>query len=322
MLTAASTNRFVGDLAIFDEPAGAPGDEALVATWEAEYARVMDQKYAKGTRGFSTALLRGEPERSFGADPPLYVVPRERGGPSYKSVPLVDRHGARVASEHVAYVQVSKGFGGQDASSFTLGPVIGEGLCVVNAAFSKQVCACHVEGGGRVDLKRKGFWRPPSRSEREREVVRVSNEAMLVDGELVDTHAWLAEHEELWLDEWERWRRSVALCSVGSFGWGDCLEPLAYRASSGEYLGFVEWKLRCYVAPAYELLPQTRPYAYIVQLRAKGWAVGLVHPMGVSGDAERPLTRDSVRALYDDPREHACMPYVLAGLLLGEPLRR
>jgi hypothetical protein len=319
MLTAASTNRFVGDLAIFDEPAGAPGDEALVATWEAEYARVMDQKYAKGTRGFSTALLRGEPERSFGADPPLYVVPRERGGPSYKSVPLVDRHGVRVASEHVAYVQVSKGFGGQDASSFTLGPVVGEGLCVVNAAFSKQVCASHVEGGGIVDLKRKGFWRRAARPERK--VERVSDDTMLVDGDLVSTRAWLREHEVLWLEEWERWRRSVALCSVGSFHWGDS-EPLAYRASTGEYLGFVEWKLRCYVAPAYELLPQTKPYAYVAQLRAKGWAVGLVHPMGRSEDGELPLTCDAIRAMYDDPREHACMPYVLAGLLLGEPVVR
>lgn len=80
----------------------------------------------------------------------IYFIPRERGGPSYKSVPLEG-----VINDDVQYCPISKGYPMQDVSSFTLGPIVGEGLCLVNSAFSKSICIMHIEGGGKVDLKRK-----------------------------------------------------------------------------------------------------------------------------------------------------------------------
>lgn len=44
----------------------------------------------------------------------------------------------------------------QGVSSFSLGPVVGEGLVVVNAAFSKVIYLQHLIGG-IVNYKRKNF---------------------------------------------------------------------------------------------------------------------------------------------------------------------
>ena len=148
------------------------------AAWELVYQNTMDKKYAKGGRNFSRSV-GGTPYEGEGSAP-IFLIPRERGGPSYKSVPL---EGA--SSDAVVYCLISKGFGMQDVSSFTLGPIVGEGLCLVNAAFSKAICLMHIVGGGVVDLKRKNYWRPKRVPDR---VIKVIDDHhLMVDGVLYRT---------------------------------------------------------------------------------------------------------------------------------------
>jgi hypothetical protein len=113
-----------------------------------------------------------------------------RAGPSYKSLALEN-----VSNDQVFYTPASKGYSVQKVSSFTLGPVVEEGLCLVNAAFSKCICISHIEGGGKVDYKRKCFWRP-SRTP-QRVIERIGEENMVVDGELHSIREWLEENEDL-----------------------------------------------------------------------------------------------------------------------------
>jgi hypothetical protein len=317
-----SEKTVVGDTTLFDVRGS---KEQLNTLWEAEYMRTLDPKYRRDSKRYSRKLEGVESTRWWGDDPPVYLVPRERGGPSYLAVPL-EYEGERVDSHSspgiVAYLPVSKGYPMNELSSFSLGPVVGEGLCVVNAAFSKAVCTFHVEGGGRFDLKAKGYWRRARKPERDVQVVELSGTGkttVSVDGVRYDAREWLRRNESLWLAEWECWRRAVAMCSLGSFHW--CLDhtPIAYRAG-GEYLGYVQWKLECYNKPAYDLLEVSPAYQYIVRLREKGWAVALVHPKAVTGQAEVPVTREYVRERYDSHFTHSCLPVVICGKLLGVPI--
>lgn len=307
----------VGDITIFDH-AGTKVD--LSAIWEEEYENIMATKYRKGTRNYSK--VKGEPsvnqgERDDGS--PIFIIARQRGGPSYKSIDLVC-DGETIDQENVAYCAISKGFGMQDVSSFTLGPVVGEGLCVVNAAFSKAICPFHIEGGGTVDLKRKGYWKRSRKPLRKVEIIDESGEFNLikVDGEYFSAEEWLRDNEDLWFEEWDKWRKYVALCSVGSFKWDRDEVPIAFKAGD-EYLGFVEWKKRCYIQPAYELFRDNGVIDYLESLRERGWAIALVHPKARSGK-ETQMTKEQIRLLYDDKCSMACMPYVVCGYLLDVPI--
>ena len=274
-----------------------------IAEWEAEYQRVMDSKYKKDTRNFHPTTI--SLSRNYGAEPPIYLIPRERGGPSYKATQV---EGAK--NEDLAYCPISKGYSMQDVSSFTLGPIVGEGLCLVNAAFSKCIYTWHLEGG-KVNLKRKSFWQ----SSGERHVVLKGKE-IEVDGKSYEKYSWLKKNEKLWLAEWQKWRQSIAMASRGSFHWGGDDQPVAYF-NQEEYIGFVEWKKKCYIGPAYDLLPHTRVYQYLEKTRNEGRPLGLVHPMAITGQAEKAITKEYLRNMYDDEFEHVCMPFVVAGKLLG-----
>ncbi|CAH6420770.1 Hypothetical protein HVR_LOCUS1286 [uncultured virus] len=119
----ASTKRTIGDISIFDDNVSPMN--VLQHNWNVAYKTIMDQKYAKETRNFSRTIV-GNPQ-PLERHAPIYLIPRERGGPSYLSVPL---QGINPAD--VQYCPISKGFPMQDVSSFTLGPIVGEGLCLVN----------------------------------------------------------------------------------------------------------------------------------------------------------------------------------------------
>jgi hypothetical protein len=72
----------IGDTSLFDADVDDPN------LWEEEYVRIMDNKYAKGTRK-STIVGKTFPNMdTYGDTPPIFVVPRERGGPSFKEIPL------------------------------------------------------------------------------------------------------------------------------------------------------------------------------------------------------------------------------------------
>jgi len=202
--------------------------------WEKAYRKTIDPKYAKGTRKWATSI-RGTAEKGE-QKPPLYLVPRERGGPSYKSAPL-----AKNTSDQVHYALVSKGFGMQDLSSFTLGPIPGPegGLCLVNYAFSKQVCVHHLEGGGKVNLSRKTFWQKSRKPTRE--IRLLPSRKLKVDRRVFEAEEWLQDNFDLWYPEWKKWRDIVALCSNGNFHWGD-ESPIVKYYHEGNYLDFVERK--------------------------------------------------------------------------------
>lgn len=275
--------------------------------WEKEYVRIMNKKYSKYSRRFS-AIITGKKMKN----PPIFVVPRIRAGPSFKSIPLKG-----VDNEDVYYAPISKGFSMQEVSSFSLGPIIGEGLCLVNAAFSKCIMISHIEGGGIVDYRRKNFWRPVSRSSPERKIKLINEKYMKVDGEKVKIFEWLKENEDLWLNEWEKWRKSIALCSQGDFHWADSSPVIAYRYKK-KYLNFVDWKIECYIKPSYELLPETDVIKFLLKVWKKHKIpLGLVHPKGIDEEKCSRLTEERIKEMFESPVEMCCQPYVIAGWLLG-----
>lgn len=292
------------------------GNTQLVNTydqqqWEAEYEKIMDKKYAKGTRKYNLEIT-GKVWTGQG-NPPIFLVPRTRGGPSYKAMPLWG-----TTSEDVHYMAISKGYAGQDVSSFTLGPIVGEGLNLVNAAFSKSICIMHIEGGGTLDLKRKNFWHPSKAPTRN---VKLLNETtIIVDGQGHNIFQWLKMNENLWLPEWEKWRRAIAMSSLGDFHWTDKSPTIAYQ-HRGEYLDFVTWKKECYIKPSYQLLPQISVFQHL----QKVWTtdrrpLALVHPKSHDSDVCYPITVEEISQLFNSPTEMCCQPYVVAGKLLGVPV--
>lgn len=302
-VTQSSKNRVVGDARLFDISEN--------IAWEQAYDQIMDQKYAKNKRNFSQNL-QGHTWKGKSL-PPIYLIPRERGGPSYKDVKLKFNK-----SDDVFFAPISKGYSMQDVSSFTLGPVVGEGLCVVNAAFSKVICIHHIEGGGKLDLKRKNFWARSKNPEREISIYeRDGKEVLCVDNIEYDPLQWLDQNRDLWYEEHEKWRKSVALCSMGDFHWGDDSPTIGYIVED-RIVDFVTWKYEAYIRPAYELIPKTRVYKFLVYVwKKKKIPLGLVHPKAVLGQVEEPITTKYVKELFDSPYEMCCMPYVVAGVLLG-----
>lgn len=322
------------DLALFDEV----DDDK----WEEMYKECMNEKYAKNTRHF---------DRGYAMTPDkgqVYVVPRIRKE-SYLDVPLVNveestKQGTTIYMDktRVRYCPISKGFGMQDVSSFTLGPVVGEGLCVVNAAFSKQICIDHITGNGKYDPSRVGHWVNKGPVKRNVELVDVRGahranaiynggdvkQCIRVNGKVYDAIAWLTTYKELWFEEWDKWRRSIALCSDGNFHWSDKLgDSIAFYNSKEmiaqgqpDIIDFVMWKKVCYIRPGYQLISTTSVFHFLQELHNLKIPIGLVHPKGRSQGGEMPITRELIRQLYDDPHDMACMPYVVAGLLLHVPL--
>ena len=300
-ISSASSGRFIGDFSTFNNI-----DPVI---WNTMYRLIIDKKYAKNTRNFSRNIT-GAPFNDGIA--PIYIVPRIRGGPSYLSIPLIG-----VNMEDVQYCPISKGFPMQDVSSFTLGPIIGEGLCLVNAAFSKSICIGHIEGGGILDLNRKNFWRRSKNPDRK--VSYIDNITISVNGIHYNTTQWLIDNEQIWIQQWQLWRKSIALCSNGDFHWTDNLgETVSYRKGN-EYLNFVQWKKECYIRPSYKLLPQTEVYKFLHTVWSEyNIPLGLVHPKGLTtGEGEYPITREYIRTMYDSPDIMCCQPYVVVGRLLN-----
>lgn len=298
--TPASGKRTIGDMRIFEV-------KATEQMWEDMYQKIMNPKYKKNTKNFSRNIT-GNPVPK-GEEPPIFLIPRERGGPSYLKTPLEG-----VNNEDVQFAPISKGYPMQDVSSFTLGPVEGEGLCLVNAAFSKSITVAHIEGGGHVELSRKNYWKRPKTPSRE--IVMVSAVSMRVNDKKVNIQEWLAKNEKLWLPEWQVWRKAIALSSEGGFHWTDGLgETVMYRYGE-RYLNFVQWKLECYIRPAYDLMSETDVYRFLEKVYKKRVPCGLVHFMATKNESEKPITREFILELMTSPNEMICLPYVVAGRLL------
>jgi hypothetical protein len=312
-LLPASGNRIVFPLALFqtDDP----------DAWEDAYAQTMDTKYAKGTRNYSKKVE--VPPLEDVKEPPIYLIPRARGGPSYKQVDLQG-----VDASQVRFCPISKGFPMQDVSSFTLGPIVGHGLCLVNSAYSKSICIMHIIGGGKTDLSRKNFWKPGKATRKIQLQTRVADETllgsldiaesevMIVDGTEYNIQEWLKAHENEWFPEWQKWSRSIALCSMGDFHWTDASPTISYRYKN-RYLGFVEWKKKCYIKPSMRLLKRCKTYKFLRQMFRDKIPLGLVHPKAQTGQSEVPISREYLREAFDSETRMCCQPLVVAAKLLG-----
>jgi hypothetical protein len=196
----ASQNRIVGPLIIFDYSVdfsqGNITSKEYEEIWKEAYDDLMEKKYHRSSRNFTRKISgkeyipKGKKKLPPGELPPIYLIARERGGPSYKQVDLVGSD-----SSELMFMPISKGYSMQGVSSFSLGPIVGEGLCLINSAFSKAVCLFHLVGGGRVDLKRKNFWR---KGKALRDIEVLSDTKIKVDGKVYRTERWLEKNKELW----------------------------------------------------------------------------------------------------------------------------
>jgi len=314
-ITKASGGRIVGDLKIFESQ-----DES---DWEEMYQRVMDKKYAKGTRSFQGIIkqfLSQRPDKKIDQpqtnNPPIFMIPRQRGC-GYLNTRLT-QNGKNINNREVLFAPISKGFSGQDVSSFSVGPIVGQGLCLVNACFSKVIAVHHIEGGGKMDLSRKNFWKRSRKPSRQISVLNSSE--MLVDGKRFVIRDWLRQNEKLWLEEWTKWSQSVALCSLGNFHWSDMSETISFR-KDGEYLSFVEWKKESYIRPSYQLLSKIKVFTELERLWKEHKVIlGLVHPKAISEHPETPVTYEQIKEVFDSTEELCCQPRVICGKLLGVPI--
>lgn len=296
--TGISKNRTIGDFNLFNS-----SDRQR---WEEEYVKTMLPKYSKWTKNFSTKL---EGKAYPGDIPPIFVIPRIRTK-SYKEIPILN-----LTSEDLFYAPISKGYPMQEVSSFSLGPIVGKGFCLVNAAFSCSIAVHHIEGGGKVNLSRVDFWQRAKNPLRN--ISLIDGKHMMVDNIPYIITDWLKHNENLWLPEWEVWSKSIALCSQGDFHWADKTPTIAYR-DQNRYLDFVSWKKECYIKPSYQLLGETK----VIQFLVKVWLehkrpLGLVHPKGMDEEICLPLTKEYISTLFNSPDIMCCQPYVIAGYLLG-----
>jgi hypothetical protein len=276
--------------------------------WEDLYRQVLNKKYQKGIKNFSTKIT-GRPIPG-NVEPPVFLVAWERGN-SYLDTPL---QGIR-NNKDVQFCQISKGFAMGDLSSFSLGPIVGEGLCIVNACWSKTITIAHIEGGGVVDLTKKNFWKRARRPLRS--ISFISENEISVNRVRHNTIEWLTANEHLWFNEFQYHADVISLCSDGDFHWNEGLGDIVGYRQGKDYLSFVEWKKRCYIEPAYELIPKTDEFKFIKKVFDRGIPLGLVHPMSRSMDEVPPITRAELEKMFDSTDRFVEMPYVVAAVLLG-----
>ena len=98
----------------------------------------------------------------------------------------------------------------------------------------------------------------------------------------------------------------------------DDSQVIAYKYNN-QYLNFIEWKKQCYIQPAYDLIKKTKEFEFMNHLyHDLHISLGLVHPKGLNHNDEiiPVITKEYIRELYDSD-QMCCMPYCIAGLLLG-----
>lgn len=76
--------------------------------WENAYKEIMNPKYQKNTRNFSRQI---HGKKNEGRPPLIYLIPRVRGGSSYKETPLNGEN-----PNNLQYCPISKGYSMQDVS--------------------------------------------------------------------------------------------------------------------------------------------------------------------------------------------------------------
>jgi hypothetical protein len=285
--------------------------------WENLYNEKYNKnKYKKNNKNFSKKITGKSCE-----NPHIYIIPRERGGPSYKKVQLEYDN-----AEDIHFCPVSKGFSMQDVSSFTLGPVVGHGLNVVNSAFSKCIAIKHIDGSGAYCETNKKFWKK-SRKAPIRKIINISNEEMIINEVVVNKINWLENNKDLWYEDWKKWHDMIRLNPNGNFNWCDDSETIIFcncidNPYINLYMNFVDWKKLSYIEPAYKLFNENNRVIQFLKFlyQEKKISIGLVHPKGRDNHKEKALTKEFIEDLYNSTYEMSCMPYVVAGYLLGSQI--
>ena len=265
----------------------------------------MEVGFQKTSRNFSRKIMGRRMD-----DPPIFVISRRRGH-SYKAIPL-----AGLSSQDVFYAPVSSGFSMQDASSYIMGPVVGEGLNLTNAAYSKIITVMHIQGGGRVDYRSKSFGKPGKAI---REVQVTSPTTMLVDGSEVLIKTWLESNKALWFEEWNLWARSIAMCSRAEYRWGNQSVRVGYWLND-QCVDFLHWKIECILKPSYRLLEESKSARFLKEVRAEGRTYCLGPSFGAMTALGAPITVDLIKTLYQSSHSICGSAYVLAGYLLDVPI--
>ena len=282
--------------------------------WENLYQeKYKDNKYKKNTKNFSNKIVGKSVE-----NPNIYIIPRQRGGPSYKNVKLEFDQ-----AEDIQFCPVSKGYSMQDVSSFTLGPVENHSLNIVNCAFSKCISISHIDGSGRFDVKNKKYWKKIKKNPLRR-IVNLTETEMSIDGTRVVKKLWLENNKELWYEDWKKWHDAIRFGSEGSFNWTNNSEILLYcncvdDPNKNEYINFVTWKKEFYIKPSYNLFSKNNKVIEFLKLLyiTKKISIGLVHPRACSNTVIKGITPEFITEIYNSPYEMSCMPFVIAGYLLN-----
>jgi hypothetical protein len=285
--------------------------------WETVYQEKYNgNKYKKNTKNFSK-IIHGKVIEN----PNIYIIPRKRGGPSYKDVKLEYDN-----TEDIQFCPISKGYSMQDVSSFTLGPIVNHGLNLINSAFSKSIAIKHIDGSGIYTEKNKKYWKK-NRKGAIRNIVNISDNKMKVDGIEVDKIEWLEENKDFWFENWKKWHDSIRLDANGLNDSINCInrnEVIIYCncidvPNQNVYMDFITWKKKCFIGEAYKLLNKkdNRVMNFLKLLYCeKKISIGLVYPIGKKEDKEKAITPELINYLYNS-HEMTRMCYVVAGYLLG-----
>lgn len=285
--------------------------------WETMYQeKYKGSKYKKCSKNFSNKIV-GKPVEN----PHIYIIPRQRGGPSYKNVLLEFDE-----PKDIQFCPISKGYSMQDVCSFTLGPVENHSLNIVNCAFSKCIAISHIDGTGKFNLNSKKYWKK-IRKNPLRKIINLSDTTMSIDGEIVNKEKWLEDNIDLWFHDWKRWHDAIRFGSEGSIDWTNGSEILLYcncidYSGYNKYMDFVTWKKKCFIEPSYNLFKkENRVIKFLKMLYFDNKiSIGLVHPKGSTDKIIKALTPENISDKYNSPHEMISMPYVIAGYLLDVPI--
>ena len=294
-------------------------EDTINTYWEDLYQEKYNgDKYKKNTKNFSK-IIHGKPVEK----PNIYIIPRKRGGPSYKDVKLEYDN-----AEDIQFCPISKGFSMQDVSSFTLGPVVNHGLNIINSAFSKCIAIKHIDGSGSYTEKNKKYWKK-NRKGPIRNIINITDDKMNVDGTVVDKIEWLEKNKELWYENWKKWHDSIRLNANGINDTNDINDSndskvIIYcncidNPNENIYMNFITWKKTCFIAPAYELFNKkdNKVIQFLKLLYCeKKISIGLVYPITKMREKEKAITPELIKYLYNS-HEMTRMCYVVAGYLLG-----
>ncbi len=164
-------------------------------TWMNAYNLVQVDRLKPGYYNYSKKLM-GKPTQK----PTIHVVRRVRGGDSYKSVQLNDLDGNTIPVNDIFWVPSSKGYSFSDISPYVIGPIIGHGINILNAVWSKHVTVGHLNG--KFNLNSKNFWKKSSKDVDIDDIQEIFN-------------------SKKWYIEWKKWSDHVALCGDPAFNWVD-----------------------------------------------------------------------------------------------------